>query len=346
MASQFLSLKYVWHLIAKWISLEDVVALERTCKTLHGHLRDEQWWRAKCYALCQQRADFILQIDESAPSFRQQCVEYHLTNVCRFDTEYRVDIWVVGASLEQAKILQDWLVQRERGKLDGPPPEKPRWDYSLDPLKGIPYRIMGSRTVLLRRKKFAVRFVWLDERARPPPWEGADPGALRLCQGALFCFDPAEHSVSQFTKFVERACDKYAASCSGDLLTGVTSVYVGKPLSDKERDAFSAISLNSPSKHSLWTRLEAKRRLVRERDPNAPLCGPTDFTTTMPCVYTTGASDEQGTKVLRIVLEQFLARVDLCSWIGKTMSQIADLRDKPVVANATPEDDKKSCVIN
>lgn len=279
-------------------------------------------------------------MDEDHRSFRVQYTDHIVYKLFSKDkVAYNVSFWLVGASKEQAALIKTWLITKEEVVT----PYEP---YTNDFIYGdlrlpggklpFSYKNLGSRLVMLRKKKFSLRFVCVTDE-----WPTSNhrtileqkPGLLAASSGVFFCFSGGdEGKVSDFADGVEHLCHGYEKHVKTfgktDPLTAMSIIYLGPSLPDNVRDKFCSISVESPSKRILWERLRDKRAALRDLDPEAPLSGPLQVSSTIPCVYTPGAGDS-GIQILRSMLEQFMARIDLCQWIGQTISATGALRNLP-----------------
>ena len=99
--------KYIWHLVARFLALEDIVRLSATCTHLWGSFCDQEYWKHKALNDFRDDSNFVFMLDETPKSQYVDHVRFGFDKDATAPFVYRVVL--IGRPFHLSEvILRDW----------------------------------------------------------------------------------------------------------------------------------------------------------------------------------------------------------------------------------------------
>ena len=172
--------KYLWHLVAKWLSPEDIARLSMSCTSFRDYFNDQNFWKQKCFADLSDSPSFFFMLDEEP---KRQYIDYYRFHQDVAAAEYPHALRV-ACDFENERLRK--LVIDEL-KNDG----ERRSDWSMFGTDGLQF----SRIVGLQKLPFRISFI--DAKGSRQP--------IRMFDGLLI--------VAESAKSAHRSAKEWSEKC-------------------------------------------------------------------------------------------------------------------------------------
>jgi hypothetical protein len=299
--------KYIWHLVARFLPLNSILALTCASKQLQEFFNDEKFWKNKCLRDFSADPSFIFMLDEPSKTQYVDFVRYGFDEsistpyVCRITFFYQNGLDFI-ALLEGFDYVEDkhsrygdnhYFVNNHYGAR--------RPDVTL----------RGKKKCGIRKKTFELNFLSCNQEFKE--------AEQKLTDGVVFFGD-------------ESFLKKKVPTILGNIPEAYSPVvFTCGPVKSE-----TACNVPYRLKEDLWKRYCEKERLLKMLDENClPQFRIISNSTTIPFLQFTG---DNHVKILRGILEEFAFKFGCAQSIGSMLGDIGRLkREKNVTSSQWAE---------